>query len=173
MRILAIDQGTTSTRALLREPDGRLIPLLALPHRQIYPHSGWVEHDPQELLTSIDRCLDAAMAAGGVAAVGLDNQGESCLPHSTGALKLMQRIRDEAHRFANGYNELLYRKRMRESALDDAPGMSAAKKSMLLEKFKSVAAIKRADPASIAAIRGISETWARNLLNYLNSSSNS
>ena len=62
---------------------------------------------------------------------------------------------------------------MRESALDDAPGMSAAKKSMLLDKFKSVAAIKRADPASIAAIRGISETWARNLLNYLNSSSNS
>ena len=36
----------------------------------------------------------------------------------------MQRIRDEAHRFAHGYNELLYRKRMRESALDDAPGMS-------------------------------------------------
>ncbi|HBD69568.1 MAG TPA: excinuclease ABC subunit C, partial [Akkermansia muciniphila] len=95
-----------------------------------------------------------------------------CLPHSTGALKLMQRIRDEAHRFANGYNELLYRKRMRESALDDAPGMSASKKRLLLEKFKSVAAIKKADPVSIAAIRGISETWARNLLNYLNSSSN-
>ena len=96
-----------------------------------------------------------------------------CLPHSTGALKLMQRIRDEAHRFANGYNELLYRKRMRESALDDAPGMSASKKRLLLEKFKSVTAIKKADPASIAAIRGISETWARTLLNYLNSSSNS
>ena len=47
------------------------------------------------------------------------------------------------------------------------------KKDMLLEKFKSVTAIKKADPASIAAIRGISETWARTLLNYLNSSSNS
>ena len=50
--------------------------------------------------------------------------------------------------------------------------MSASKKRLLLEKFKSVAAIKKADPVSIAAIRGISETWARNLLNYLNSSSN-
>ena len=95
------------------------------------------------------------------------------LDHHEPALQLLQFIRDEAHRFANGYNELLYRKRMRESALDDAPGMSASKKRLLLEKFKSVTAIKKADPASIAAIRGISETWARTLLNYLNSSSNS
>ena len=124
-----------------------------------------------------------AIGLGDMPIVGLAKQREEiffphqsqplCLPHSTGALKLMQRIRDEAHRFANGYNELLYRKRMRESALDDAPGMSASKKRLLLEKFKSVTAIKKADPASIAAIRGISETWARTLLNYLNSSSNS
>ena len=123
-----------------------------------------------------------AIGLGDMPIVGLAKQREEiffphqsqplCLPHSTGALKLMQRIRDEAHRFANGYNELLYRKRMRESALDDAPGMSASKKSLLLEKFKSVAAIRKADPASIAAIRGISETWARNLLDYLNSSPN-
>lgn len=85
----------------------------------------------------------------------------------------MQRIRDEAHRFANGYNELLYRKRMRESALDDAPGMSAAKKKHATGKIQVRGRHQRADPASIAAIRGISETWARNLLNYLNSSSNS
>lgn len=124
-----------------------------------------------------------AIGLGDMPIVGLAKQREEiffphqpeplCLPHSTGALKLMQRIRDEAHRFANGYNELLYRKRMRESALDDAPGMSAAKKRLLLEKFKSVAAIKKADPASIAAIRGISETWARNLLDYLNTPSKS
>ena len=43
------------------------------------------------------------------------------ISHDRGALKLLQRIRDEAHRFANGYNELLYRKRMKESALDDCP----------------------------------------------------
>lgn len=97
-----------------------------------------------------------AIGLGDMPIVGLAKQREEIffphqpeplrLPHSTGALKLMQRIRDEAHRFANGYNELLYRKRMKESALDDAPGMSAAKKRLLLEKFKSVAAIKKADP---------------------------
>ena len=54
-----------------------------------------------------------------------------------------------------------------------AKNMRLNKKRLLLEKFKSVTAIKKADPASIAAIRGISETWARTLLNYLNSSSNS
>ena len=122
-----------------------------------------------------------AIGLGDMPIVGLAKQREEIffphqpeplrLPHSMGALKLMQRIRDEAHRFANGYNELLYRKRMKESALDDAPGMSAAKKQLLLEKFKSVAAIRKADPASIAAIRGISETWARALLDYLNTPS--
>lgn len=63
---------------------------------------------------------------------------------------------------------------MKESALDDAPGMSAAKKRLLLEKFKSVAAIKKGRTrASIATIRGISETWARTLLDYLNTPSKS
>ena len=81
-----------------------------------------------------------AIGLGDMPIVGLAKQREEiffphqsqplCPPHSTGALKLMQRIRDEAHRFANGYNELLYRKRMRESALDDAPGMSASKKTV-------------------------------------------
>lgn len=119
-----------------------------------------------------------AIGLGDMPIVGLAKQREEiffphqssplCLPHSTGALKLMQRIRDEAHRFANGYNELLYRKRMRESALDDAPGMSPTKKTLLLKKFKSVAAIKKASPESISNIHGISKTWAQTLLDYLN-----
>ena len=56
------------------------------------------------------------------------------IPHDRGALKLMQRIRDEAHRFANDYNELLLRKRVKESLLDDCPGISPAKKKTLFEK---------------------------------------
>jgi glycerol kinase len=76
MQILAIDQGTTSTRALLMDDSGRLAPLLSLDHRQHYRAPGHVEHDPDELLANVARCL----AAGGDAAVvGLDNQGESCL----------------------------------------------------------------------------------------------
>ncbi|MGB0291642.1 MAG: helix-hairpin-helix domain-containing protein [Luteolibacter sp.] len=79
----------------------------------------------------------------------------------------MQRIRDEAHRFANGYNELLYRRRMRESLLDDCPGMSAAKKQRLLKKFGSVARIKTASVEDIASLPGLSKNSAQAILDHL------
>jgi excinuclease ABC subunit C len=90
------------------------------------------------------------------------------IPHDRGALKLLQRIRDEAHRFANGYNSLLYRRRMKESQLDDCPGMSANKKRLLLEKFGSVARLKKAEPEAIAKLPGISKKSALGLLEFLN-----
>ena len=89
------------------------------------------------------------------------------IPHDRGALKLLQRIRDEAHRFANGYNELLYRRRMKESALDDCPGMSPRRKALLLKKFGSLARIRKAEPLEIAEIPGISEKFATSLLDFL------
>ncbi len=129
-------------------------------------------------LSSALRDLEA-IGLGDMPIVGLAKQFEEIyfphqpeplrLSHSDGALKLMQRIRDEAHRFANGYNELLYRKRMKESALDGVPGMSVAKKSMLLAKFKSVAALKKTSADEIATLRGISKKWAQSMLDYLNS----
>lgn len=75
MRIAAIDQGTTSTRALVMGPDGRLTPVLSLAHVQTTPAPGHVEQDGEELLANVRRCLDAA----GADVVGLANQGESCL----------------------------------------------------------------------------------------------
>ncbi|RYD22993.1 MAG: excinuclease ABC subunit UvrC [Verrucomicrobiaceae bacterium] len=90
------------------------------------------------------------------------------IPHDRGALKLLQRIRDEAHRFANGYNALLYRRRMKESLLDDCPGVSPNKKRVLLEKFGSVARIKKATAPEIAKLPGISEKSATAILEYLN-----
>ena len=76
MTILAIDQGTTSTRAFEARDDGSARVLHAVEHRQIHPRPGWVEHDPEELLGNIGTCLAAGPDAD---AVGLDNQGESCL----------------------------------------------------------------------------------------------
>ncbi|MBS0251762.1 MAG: glycerol kinase [Proteobacteria bacterium] len=76
MRVAAIDQGTTSTRVLVADTDGGLEIAYSATHQQFHPHPGWVEHDPEELLANIRRCLDAA---GKVAAIGIDNQGESCL----------------------------------------------------------------------------------------------
>ncbi|MDP3195677.1 FGGY family carbohydrate kinase [Tabrizicola sp.] len=75
MKIAAIDQGTTSTRVLLMASDGRLTPVLSLPHAQTYPLPGQVEQDGEELLANIQHCLMGATAE----VVGLANQGESCL----------------------------------------------------------------------------------------------
>lgn len=74
-RIAAIDQSTTSTRALLLGADGQLAPVLSLPHAQATPAPGHVEQDAEELLANILRCLQATEAQ----IVGLSNQGESCL----------------------------------------------------------------------------------------------
>ena len=89
------------------------------------------------------------------------------IPHDKGALKLLQRIRDEAHRFANNYNELLLRKRVTESLLDDCPGVSPRKKALLLERFGSVARIRKATPEQIAEIRGISAEGGAKILEWL------
>ncbi|MBU0584394.1 MAG: glycerol kinase [Alphaproteobacteria bacterium] len=84
MNTLAIDQGTTSTRALVVDAAGKVTPLASLPHRQIYPQAGWVEHDPEELIGNLRACLDAAGAVPDIGAIGLDNQGESCLAWNAG-----------------------------------------------------------------------------------------
>jgi excinuclease ABC subunit C len=100
--------------------------------------------------------------------VFLPGRGDSVrIPHDRGALKLLQRIRDEAHRFANGYNALLYRRRMKESVLDDCPGMSPRRKAVLLEKFGSVERLRKVAPAAIAEIPGISLTAAERILEWL------
>ncbi len=76
MTILAIDQGTTSTRALTVNNDGDVSICAAIRHQQYYPHPGWVEHDPLELMRNLEAALDSAKH---IEAVGIDNQGESCL----------------------------------------------------------------------------------------------
>ena len=79
----------------------------------------------------------------------------------------MQRIRDEAHRFANGYNELLLRKRMKESLLDECPGVSPRRKASLLKKFGSVARLRESTAEEIATLPGISEKTAEGILEWL------
>ena len=76
MTILAIDQGTTSTRALAVDADGSAAITSVIRHKQYYPQPGWVEHDPLELVRNIESALESV---DNIAAVGIDNQGESCL----------------------------------------------------------------------------------------------
>ncbi|MDA8425764.1 MAG: FGGY family carbohydrate kinase, partial [Treponema sp.] len=80
--ILALDQGTTSSRAIVFNKNGMVIGLGQIPFRQIFPKPGWVEHDPEEIWTTQLAAARAAVAAaqieaGQIAAVGITNQRET------------------------------------------------------------------------------------------------
>src|SRR4029077_20384791 len=90
------------------------------------------------------------------------------LPEDSGALRLLQRIRDEAHRFANSYHQLLLKKRIAESVLDECPGISENRKQALLKKFGSVERLRKASVEEISSIAGISDKLAETILRFLN-----
>ncbi len=73
-KVLAIDQGTTATKAYTLNTDGCFTFCYTAEHAQLYPRPGWVEHDPRALLKNVLRALDAA---DDIAAVGIDHQGET------------------------------------------------------------------------------------------------
>ncbi len=89
------------------------------------------------------------------------------LPEDSGALRLLQRIRDEAHRFANTYHQLLMKKRIGESILDDCPGVSQNRKNLLLREFGSVKRLRRASVEEIAATEGIGRKLAEDVHRFL------
>jgi excinuclease ABC subunit C len=89
------------------------------------------------------------------------------LPPDSGALRLLQRIRDEAHRFANTYHQLLMKKRIGESILDDCPGVSQNRKNFLLRKFGSVNRLRKATVEQIAATEGIGRKLAEDVHRFL------
>ena len=89
------------------------------------------------------------------------------LPMDSPALRLLQRIRDEAHRFANAYHQLLMKKRVEESILDDCPGVSQNRKSLLLQRFGSVNRLRKATVDEIAATEGIGRKLAEEVHLFL------
>ena len=82
-KILAIDQGTTSSRAIVFEPDGRIVAIGQQEFKQYYPQNGWVEHDPETLWqSSLDVCRQALAEQGNeleIAAIGIANQRETSI----------------------------------------------------------------------------------------------
>ncbi len=85
------------------------------------------------------------------------------LPHETGALQMLQRIRDEAHRVANSYHQLLMKRRISESALDDVAGVNKTRKQGLLRVFGSVERLRQAEVGEIAAVPGVGDRLAREI----------
>jgi excinuclease ABC subunit C len=86
------------------------------------------------------------------------------IPHNTNLIKLLQRIRDESHRFAVSYHSTLKQKRQTASALDDIPGIGPATRKKLIRHFGSVGAVKSAQSAEIAGVVGKSK--ARSIVNW-------
>ena len=89
------------------------------------------------------------------------------LPMDSAALRLLQRIRDEAHRFANAYHQLLMKKRVEESILDDCPGVSQNRKNLLLRRFGSVNRLRKATVDEIAATDGVGRKLAEEVHLFL------
>jgi glycerol kinase len=80
--ILAIDQGTTSTRAMVFDHSGKVVSSGQLEHEQIFPRAGWVEHDPEEIWRNTREVIGQALSRADItrhdiAAVGITNQRET------------------------------------------------------------------------------------------------
>jgi glycerol kinase len=82
--ILALDQGTTSSRSILYNHQGKIIGTVQQEFNQLFPHPGWVEHDPEEIWstqyeTAVEVLSKAGIRASGIAAIGITNQRETTL----------------------------------------------------------------------------------------------
>ncbi|MCU0394958.1 MAG: glycerol kinase GlpK [Chitinophagaceae bacterium] len=80
--VAAIDQGTTSSRFLVFDQQGRIVAIAQQEHRQIYPQPGWVEHDPEEIVTKVktvaaEALIGKGLTAADIAAIGVTNQRET------------------------------------------------------------------------------------------------
>jgi glycerol kinase len=80
----ALDQGTTSSRAMIFNHEGRVVSVSQKEHEQIYPKPGWVEHDPKEIWARCQEVLDEALESAGastgdIAALGITNQRETAV----------------------------------------------------------------------------------------------
>jgi glycerol kinase len=83
MLLMALDQGTTSTRCMVFDQAGRVHARAQREHRQLYPQAGWVEHDPLEIWANTEAVISEALGQGvevkQIAALGLTNQRETTL----------------------------------------------------------------------------------------------
>ncbi len=89
------------------------------------------------------------------------------MPDDCPALRLVQRLRDEAHRFANSYNADLRSKKIRESVLDELPGLGERRKKALLAHFKTIPRLKTASVDDLRAVPGIGGKFAEDLASFL------
>ncbi len=89
------------------------------------------------------------------------------MPRSSEGLYLLQRVRDEAHRFAITYHRSKRSKTVKESALDGVPGLGPARRQALLKHFGSVKKLREATADEICAVPGIGPSIAEVIVSTL------
>ncbi|MBN1164999.1 MAG: excinuclease ABC subunit UvrC [Candidatus Krumholzibacteriota bacterium] len=114
---------------------------------------------------------------GGISLIGLAKRNEEIyqpgkkdvikLPSRSPVLKFLQRIRDEAHRFAVSYHRKLRSKGIRKSNLDEVPGIGEKRKLQLLVAFGSLERLRAASPEEIASLPGIGEKIAQKIFEHI------
>ena len=165
--VLSIDQSTQGTKALLFDESGAVVGRTSRPHEQYVDERGWVEHDPEEIMTNVlacarDVCKRAGVAAGEVRAVGISNQRETCLawdrvrraPLHRAIVWQCGRAKDICERMVA--RDADAGERVRElSGLALSPYFSAAKLAWLLEEVPEVA--QAAETGTLAL--GTIDSW--------------
>lgn len=165
--VLSIDQSTQGTKALLFDASGEVVGSTSRPHNQYVDGRGWVEHDPEEIMTNVlacarDVCKRAGVRAGEVRAVGISNQRETCLawdrarrePLARAIVWQCGRARGVCERLAEKNPKVAGRVR-KLSGLALSPYFSAAKLAWLLEEVPGVRAA--ADAGTLAL--GTVDSW--------------
>jgi excinuclease ABC subunit C len=117
------------------------------------------------------------MGAGSVPTASLAKENEEIfvpqktepiiLPRSSPGLQLLQRLRDEAHRFALGYHQRVHKRETFASALDTIPGIGPRRKRALFRQFGSVKAIREASVEELAAAKSMTQSLAKKIKKYL------
>jgi excinuclease ABC subunit C len=166
----------TGAMSLLDPETGR-------PRKFAYPPNLVVVDGGQPQVAAARSALDAlgiSDGPGGVSLCGLakrleevwlpDSEDPVILPRTSEALYLLQRVRDEAHRFAITYHRQRRSKSMVRSALDDVPGLGEARRTALLRAFGSVAKVRAASAEEIAALPGFGPRTAHAVLDALSPS---
>ena len=126
-----------------------------------------------EELGVMDRTTLVAIAKGPDRNAGretffMPGQASFTLPPKTPALYYLQRLRDEAHRFAIGTHRAKRKKQMKKSPLDGIQGVGAARKKALLAHFGSGKAVKSASLEDLASVEGVSQKLAKGIYDYFN-----
>ena len=162
--VLALDQGTTSSRSIVFDRDGYAVSIGQREFTQIYPRSGWVEHDPHEIWTSqvgtaINALQNARLSARDISAVGITNQRETTIiwdrltgePISNAIVWQDRRTSDICDEIRSRYGEMITAK----TGLEVDAYFSASKIKWLLDNIGG--ARERANAGDLAF--GTVDTW--------------